>query len=123
MVEMQVRAQHHIDVVALQADAVQRGDDIVAGLHDRGDDLGDAAPARFRVLGDVGMAARVKQHVALAVAQENAGHRHVHGLAARRVRLIHGLAHAQAAAGEDVHLHRALPSLSATERIALMMCS
>ena len=123
MVGMQMRAHHHVDIVACQTDAAERSDDIVAGLHDRRHQLGEAAPARLRLLGDRRVAAGIEQHIA-GVWRSSAQHT---GSSIVSLRAASGmkdaLAHAQAAAGEKMHLHRAAPALSTTARIALTMCS
>jgi hypothetical protein len=124
MVGMQVRAYDHVDIVTFEADAGERVDHAIARLHDRRHDLEERPPARLRVGRDVGMAAGIEQHVTLSMAQQDRGHRYVEGFAVRRVRQIDSLAHAHAAAGQDVHLHRVSSALlSMTARIALMMCS
>ena len=100
-----MRADDDVDIVALQADAGERGDDIVAGRHDRRHQPGETAPARLGVVRQRRVAAGIEQHIALRMAQQRAAHRHVEGLAPIGIGEIEAFARAQAAAGEEMHFH------------------
>ena len=121
MIRMQVRANDDIDIVTGEAETGETGHHVIAMRHDGHHDPGKPAPARCRILRYRGMTAGIEKHVALRMAQERAGHRDFHGLAAIGIRKIDALAHAQPATREKMHLHRAVPAFTA--RIALTMCS
>ena len=110
MVGVQVRAHDHIDVVGDEANTAKRRDHVITRLHDRGHDFGETAPPCLRVLSHRRMTAGVEQHIALAMAEENARHWYVERLAAHGARVVHRLAYPQPSAGQDVHLHRAAPA-------------
>ena len=118
-----MRADDDIDIVAAEPDAGQRIHDIVAGLHGRRHQPREPAPARFPCSATVGVAAGIEQHIALGVVDQRATYRQVDGLTLVGVGHKYALAHAQTAAGEQMHLHRAGSVLPTTARIALTMCS
>jgi hypothetical protein len=108
MIGMQVGAHHHVDVGGADPDIGQALDHV--GLRaDRRHDLGEPAPARGCIHRDRRVAAGVEQHIALAVADQVARHRHLDRLVAGRIGKVDAPLQAQASGRQSVHLHGVTP--------------
>ncbi|MCR6737023.1 MAG: hypothetical protein NVV83_24330 [Afipia sp.] len=105
MIGVEMRADHHIDIVRAEADGLEAGQDVFAGRHDRCHVLRKAAPAPFRIFRNGGMAAGVEQHITLRMPHQHARHRKLDHLAAVGIREIDALLHAKTAARQNMHFH------------------
>ena len=105
VIRVKVRIHDHVDVVRLQPDGFQVGDEVVARAGK------DRHRARHRPPATLGMrlggrmATRVEQHVALWMTKQVARHRQVDGFVLFGTSHVNAAAHSQAPAGQNVHFH------------------
>lgn len=83
MIGVQVRADHHVDIVGAKANRLHARQHMIVGRHDRLHIFGKRAEPPFGIGRDIGMASGVEQHIALRMPQQHAGDRQIDHLAAR----------------------------------------
>ena len=122
VIGVEVRTDHHVDIIGAQPDQAQLIDHGVRRLKDRHHRARHPAPARLGIDGRSRAASGIEQHVALRVAQQRRDHRQFKRFFARGARIIDPAPHAQPPARQEMHFHSIGPRSLASSRTAAMMC-
>jgi hypothetical protein len=117
-----MRVHDDIDVVRLQSDAGEAGQQRFVRTHQRLHDLRKRPPTLFGMIDDRRVTAGVEQNIALLVPDQSAADGEIDRVAAVGIGHIDGLLHAKASRGQEIELHSAFPwRKAAALRIAATM--